>query len=273
MMSVNPDNRKSMFGRFLNVVRNDGLGAAFTRTLLYPVHAWRARQKQAAKDAILALDNAEARFTSIFRQNYWGNRESVSGDGSTLANTANLRRELPRLFSGYGIKSVFDAPCGDFNWMRLVVAETRIEYMGGDLVEPLIRDNIARYGSETIGFRHFDIASQVFPKADIWICRDCLFHLSNEDIFRALRRFSQSAIPYILTTTHRPGSGGIKNEDITTGGFRRIDLFAPPFNLPADTLCRIDDSASPQAPESPQTPKDMCLWSREQVSAALAETR
>ena len=53
-------------------------------------------------------------------RNYWGNRESVSGDGSTLAYTHNLRHELAKFLRAFRVVSMFDAPCGDFNWMRAV---------------------------------------------------------------------------------------------------------------------------------------------------------
>ena len=52
----------------------------------------------------------EAIFNSIWKRNYWGNTEGLSGVGSTLQNTENLRHKLPILFYTYEIKSVFDAP-------------------------------------------------------------------------------------------------------------------------------------------------------------------
>ncbi len=39
------------------------------------------------------------------------------------------------------------------------------------------------------------------PKADLWLCRDVLFHLPNKDVITVLANFANSEIPYLLTTT------------------------------------------------------------------------
>src|SRR5689334_2969418 len=59
-------------------------------------------------------------FSSIYLDNSWGDPESVSGRGSTLARTEVVRRKLPILLASVGAKSLLDAPCGDFNWMQHV---------------------------------------------------------------------------------------------------------------------------------------------------------
>src|SRR5262249_32666360 len=65
----------------------------------------------------------EDRFAVLYKTCYWGGdkqNESFSGPGSTLEYTQVLRRELPKLFEQFAIRSVFDAPCGDFKWMKHV---------------------------------------------------------------------------------------------------------------------------------------------------------
>ena len=42
---------------------------------------------------ILKLDNIEDRFIEIYNANCWGNKKSVSGGGSTLKYTENLREK------------------------------------------------------------------------------------------------------------------------------------------------------------------------------------
>ncbi|WP_298199061.1 class I SAM-dependent methyltransferase [Novosphingobium sp.] len=202
----------------------------------------------------------EETFDSIYRSNHWGSAESVSGEGSTLAYTENLRRELPILFAKYDIKTVFDAPSGDFNWMSLVVGETDIEYLGGEIVRSLVDSNRRRSTKPNTRFEHFDITRDRFPDADLWICRDCLFHFSYEHIGRALALFAKSRIPYVLTTTH--ANTGFENHDIETGGFRLIDLFSAPFSFPVP-MDQIED----WIPGFPR--RLMCLWSRDQILRAL----
>ncbi|MGA0133216.1 MAG: class I SAM-dependent methyltransferase [Opitutales bacterium] len=212
-----------------------------------------------------AMGSIEERFTWIYENNYWQEGESASGTGSTLRYTENLRKELPGLFSRFGVQKIFDAPCGDFNWMRLVVASTGVRYQGADIVRPMIESLQTRHGSERVTFVHLDLIRGPFPRADLMVCRDCLFHLSYADARRVLENFVASGTPYLLTTTHRD-DGTWVNRDIPTGGFRPMDLFAPPYSLPRDPLARVEDWVAPD-PE-----REMCLWSREQVAAALSST-
>ena len=224
---------------------------------------WELARRRAAARQLRAMRSAEERFTWIYENNYWQDGESVSGTGSTLQYTENLRRELPELFERFDIRSVFDAPCGDFNWMRLVVESTGICYAGADIVRPMVESLKARYGSERVTFTHLDLIRGPFPRADLMVCRDCLFHLSYTDARKVLENFVASGTPYLLTTTHR-NDGSWGNRDIETGGFRPMDLFAAPYFLPRDPLVRIEDWVAPD-PE-----REMCLWSREQVAAALS---
>ena len=62
--------------------------------------------------------DAEAVFNSIYRNNTWDGDESISGPGASLRHTEAIRRELPLLIERLGIRTLLDAPCGDFNWMK-----------------------------------------------------------------------------------------------------------------------------------------------------------
>ncbi len=59
-----------------------------------------------------------AAFRRIYTRNAWGSKGSVSGSGSESEFTASLRVTLPDLLRELGVRSVLDAPCGDFNWMQ-----------------------------------------------------------------------------------------------------------------------------------------------------------
>ena len=200
-------------------------------------------------------------FSRIYRKGGWGSKESSSGQGSELSYTANLRRELPALLKGYSVSRLLDAPCGDFNWMRHVVPGLGIEYIGGDIVEALVRRNQREFGAVGVAFHHMDISSDPMPAADLMMVRDCLFHLSYSDIHRFLENFHRSGIGLLLTTTHLPPDG--ENSDIRTGDWRKIYLFAPPFCFPQEPLRRIEDWVPPHHR------REMCLFTREQAAIAL----
>ena len=203
---------------------------------------------------------SEQIFTEIYEHNGWGGEESRSGLGSELSYTEELRHKLPILLTQFGVTRILDAPCGDFNWMQHVVPRLGIEYIGGDIVKDMVVRNQQRFGTSRISFRHLDIVKDPLPASDLMMVRDCLFHLSHDDIFTFLENFCSSDIDLLLTTTHLPADGD--NYDVSTGGFRFIHLFSPPFFFPHPPLFRIEDWVPPY-PE-----REMCLFSKPQVEVA-----
>lgn len=167
-------------------------------------------------------------FEMIYRQNLWNSDESASGPGSELAYTAGYRRELINFLRERKINSFFDAPSGDLNWVGEIIDATRIEYVGGDISPTAV--TLAKRRRPERDVRVFDICTDKFPKADVWHCRDCLFHLSFADIRRALDRFVASDIEYALITTNK--AFYLKNIDIPTGAHRLVDLERLPIKLP-----------------------------------------
>ena len=186
------------------------------------------------------------KFKKIYLLNTWGNNESVSGSGSTLKNTKNLRNKLPLLCKKFNIKSILDVPCGDFNWMKNFLGKkNNIEYMGGDIVKEIINSNNKLYKKKNISFKKINLLKDKLPKYDLMICRDCLIHFSNKDIFKSFVNFSNSSIKYLLTTSHLEYKKGklknIKNKDIIKSEFRTLNLFSKPFNLNKKVSYVIND--------------------------------
>lgn len=246
--------------RLIASLRTAGVTPTIIKVCKYSINKINRKKYE---EKIFSIPNIEDKFTEIYRTNYWENFESVSGKGSTLEWTENLRLQLPELFEKFKIKTVFDAPCGDFNWMRYVVENTTINYIGGDIVYPLIEAHNTKYQNARTKFMHMDLTKDKFPASDLMICRDCLFHLSYSDTKLVLKNFIDSNIPYLLTTTF-VDIGNFINKDITTGDFHYIDLISAPYHFPKDVLYRINDSL----PSHP--PRDMCLWSREQIILAMS---
>jgi hypothetical protein len=196
--------------------------------------------------------------------NRWSGDESRSGPGSTLSYTCNLRAQLEIFLKTYGIKTFFDAPCGDFHWMKEVAFPPGIAYLGGEIAGSLVDENIRKYASDSRTFLNFDLVADKFPAGDLWFCRDCLFHLPDALIFQALHNFCQSKIELLMMTNHINATG-FENVDIEAGEFRRVDFYEAPFHLPRDVLFRIADYVYP----FPQ--REMCVWTREQILAALQQ--
>jgi len=125
-------------------------------------------------------------------------------------------------------RTLLDAGCGDFNWMKNVNLD-RINYIGVDVVEPLIRRNVELYGSGNRTFLTADITLDRLPSADIALCRHCLMHLSNRQIGMILRNLKSIGADYLLATNFPEVTTNI---DIWPGSFRRVNLEIRPFNLP-----------------------------------------
>jgi 2-polyprenyl-3-methyl-5-hydroxy-6-metoxy-1,4-benzoquinol methylase len=177
---------------------------------------------------LLQLRSNRRVFTAIYEGRLWGAAETVSGDGSTLESSASFRDALPGLLAELGAASLLDAGCGDFNWMKTVNLNG-IQYIGVDVVEPLVTRNIELYASESRTFLIGDITSDPLRKADVALCRHCLIHLSNRQVCMALRNLKNIGVKYLLATTFPVI---VNNADIWPGSFRPINLEIPPFNLP-----------------------------------------
>lgn len=165
-------------------------------------------------------------FHHAYRQNQWGDPESVSGPGSGLQRTAAFRDQIPPLLRSLGVQTLLDAACGDFNWMKEIELPKR--YIGIDIVPELIAGN-AKHQKEGRTFVHANFTRDPLPQVDLILCRDCLVHFSFEDIRAALRNFKSSGSRYLLTTTF---VGPRENADVATGGWRPLNLERPPFDFP-----------------------------------------
>ncbi len=251
-----------MLKKFSGPLQGNRVIDAIAKLARSPFKSLRKQRRLEALKAALSIAELEDRFSAIHQNNLWGNSESASGPGSSLRYTENLRRELPELFRKFAIKEIFDAPCGDFHWMRHLLPNVDVQYIGGDIVSSLIEAN-QRFKNDKVSFVHIDLTKDILPRADLMICRDLLFHLSYVDTISVLENFTRSNIAYLLTTTHN-NTGGFLNVDIQSGSFRRIDLFSRPYCFPSGTLAAIDDWIKPHYE------RQMCLWSADQVSVALS---
>lgn len=167
-------------------------------------------------------------FEKIIESNRRVEDESVSGPGSCLAQTAEIRRLLPFLMAHLNIRSLLDAPCGDFNWLKHVRMALE-EYIGGDIVPALVEQNQKQFADNHRRYLHLDITRDHLPQVDLILCRDCLVHFSLAEVTEALKNFKRSRSTYLLTTTF---TGPRLNTEIATGEWRTLNLQLPPFNFP-----------------------------------------
>ena len=171
--------------------------------------------------------SVEKVFKDRFDNKAWGKGESISGSGSSLAKTRRIANELPKVLAHFQIRSLLDIPCGDFHWFRTVDL-TGVDYIGADIVPDLICHN-KQYERPGVRFDTLDILTSQLPSVDLIFTRDCLVHLSNEQIVTALRNIKRSGAKWFMATTF-PGCE--VNHNISPGAWRRINMEEKPFNLP-----------------------------------------
>ena len=165
-----------------------------------------------------------------------GMAESASGSGSSLNATYETRQFIPHLVKEYNIKSMIDLGCGDWNWMSTIRGEfPDVEYQGWDASEEMLDENTKNYGNENTKFFYKDIIENDYPKVDMALCRDVMFHLKPEYTLRIFDNIKKAGIKYLLATSFNEiaVNKGMELEQTWYGDWRfyYINLNVKPFNL------------------------------------------
>jgi len=202
------------------------------------------------------------RFEDIFKNNSWGGRNSVSGRGSDLDQAEHIIKEIPVLLKEMGISTILDIPCGDFNWMQKIDL-SGIKYIGADIVEEIIENNKNKYEKDNVSFQRLDLTEDILPQVDLILIRDCLVHMSYEDIFKSLNNVCNSMSTYLLTTSF---TNRQDNKDIITGEWRPLNLQIAPFFFPEPI--RIINEKCTQGKLS-YTDKSLGLWKVSDITKTL----
>lgn len=164
-----------------------------------------------------------AAFTRVYEDAAWHNG---SGPGSGETETAVWREFLRRYMRRNRVQSVLDLGCGDWQSTRLI-DWTGISYHGIDIVPRVIEQCKDRYGTPGITFECADIVARPLPPADLIICKEVLQHWPNAAIAKFRKRVAWRRV--LLVNDY--AIGGV-NLDIPAGGYRPLDLAAPPFRWP-----------------------------------------
>jgi len=185
--------------------------------------------------AIAAASEDDARrraFELAYAERHWGKDKEgkgTSGLGSTLEFTKLYRVFLQDFLAVHGIQSVVDAGCGAWEFSQ-AMNWTGIDYLGVDIVAPVIEVNQRRFGAPNIRFAVADIVRDELPPADLLIVKDVLQHLSNSDIARFLAQLPRYRHVLIVNDV-LPDSLTGDPRDIRNGEFRAFDPTQPPHSV------------------------------------------
>jgi hypothetical protein len=204
---------------------------------------------------------SEAVFTELYEKNRWGCQETRSGPGSTIQRTEKLRTQLPGIFQELKIQSILDCGCGDWNWMRHVDL-SGIQYIGTEIVEPLLNMLQQTYTTDTIKFQKMNILKDPPEKADLWLARDLLNVCSLTSIRLFFHRFLESKSPFLAITSIETYES---YEDVLEGSMRPLNLREAPLNL-REPLKELDDG------HQWFKPKKLFIYTRQQIMDWFIET-
>jgi len=213
----------------------------------------------------------QKKFQHIYDHNLFGGLESMSGEGSDLKQTEIIRSILPDICTKYNIKSLNDAPCGDFYWMKTIITNLGLVYRGFDIVPSIINQNNTNYFTENISFQQANLVTQIINSSDLIICRDCLVHLDYKDGLNVISNFKKSGSKYLIITTYlnqdqNLNLGKINSSRRTNWMWRTLNMQKFPYNFP-EPIEMINENCS----ELNGILNDKCLgmWKLEDIDIGI----
>ena len=168
-------------------------------------------------------------FNRIYAEGVWGRDvtgKGVSGTGSTLEITREYRAYVENFMKTHAVTSVVDAGCGDWAFSS-AINWGNASYLGIDIASDVIAAVRKKHEKSNIRFQVGDITREL-PAADLLISKDVLQHLSNELALKFVRNNLRTGKYKWAILTNDRGTG---NHDVESGGYRAIDLSAPPFEV------------------------------------------
>ena len=178
------------------------------------------------------------------------------GPRSELHVTKNIRRELSNFLSNFQIKTILDAPCGDFYWMSKMNLNN-LKYTGGDIVEKVVIANNNNFKTNTINFINLESGINL---SHIIFTRDCLVHLNNKEIFEVIKNVKNSKSKFFASTIFEKNYN--KNASALTELWRPINVRMPPGTFPK-TFFLLDDNS--QTINKSDSYKKIAVWKVEDL--------
>lgn len=170
-------------------------------------------------------------FNRIYAEGSWGKDvtgKGTSGTGSTLEITREYRAYVEDFMKKHAVKSVVDAGCGDWSFSS-AIDWGDASYLGVDIASDVIAAVRKKHEKGNIKFQTGDITEDL-PAAELLISKDVLQHLSNELVHKFIKNnLRKGKYKWVILTNDR--SSRPQNLDTVPGGYRAIDLAAPPFEV------------------------------------------
>ena len=187
-------------------------------------------------------------FTRIYNQKIWGHPKTenpfYSGTGSDDEYAETYSSAISQFIIENNINSIVDLGCGDFRVGNKILMKSAVDYTGVDIVQDLIKYNLANFSNEKISFNCLNIVKDSLPAAELCTIRQVLQHLSNRDIKKVLQKCKK--YKYVIVTEHLPDSESPcpntdknSDENIRLVYNSGVYLDKHPFNFEVKTLLTV----------------------------------
>ncbi len=181
-----------------------------------------------------------AAFDKIYATNKWGG-VGGSGPGSSFLFTIPTRCVVQYVIDHYRVGAVFDSSCGDFTWLRFVIARNPdVFYAGNDVSDTVVNALNAEFASQTNwSFTFRDLSSPIFefPRTPnvsgkrLILSRQAMQHNKVADVLTILENINNSGWDYLLASTYTTNSHNTLQASFGSL-YNRINLQESPYNLP-----------------------------------------
>jgi hypothetical protein len=182
-------------------------------------------------------------FEHIYAERQWGSPEKPgpfdSGAGSASTPSIPYVTIVRDYIQAESVKVVADLGCGDFRVGKQICQGLDIQYIGVDVVRPLIGHLNPEYQSNRTKFLWLDLIEDELPEADIYLIRQVFQHLGNQQIQVILKKLRGKTV---FVTEHLPTKPAAHNKSKLPGPdirlYRKSGVFLeyPPFSLKTQTL-------------------------------------
>jgi SAM-dependent methyltransferase len=188
-----------------------------------------------------AMSVAET-FSTVYRTKGWGSDGGpfCSGPGSWGPIADQYCAFVIDFIAKHQIGSIVDLGCGDFAIGKRIVDGSGVRYTGIDVVPELIEHHQKNSADPRVTFRCANIVSDPLPQADLYLIRQVLQHLSNEEVGQVLGNLGNCSMA--LISEHVPVHPKSVNldkphgPDIRRFGGSGLYIDKPPFSIPVEAL-------------------------------------
>ena len=179
-------------------------------------------------------------FENIYLEGKWGGAgiEDGSGSGSDTQSSESYVNFVNQFLLDHpDISKIVDVGCGDFRVARRFQISEGRSYLGVDIVSQVVARNQDLFSSDRISFMQLNAVEDNLPKADLFLVRQVLQHLSNAQVSQILKKVTKAK--YVLISEHLPDPSLLRERNIDKPAGPDVRVFygsgiyldAPPFSV------------------------------------------